>query len=82
MAAIEILRGNVAVGNMIREGKIHQVESMLQSMDPSSGMQSMDRSLLELVRRRLVTFEQALEHVRYPQVFARTAEEERIGPES
>ncbi len=82
VAAIEILRGNVAVGNMIREGKIHQVESMLQSMDPSSGMQSMDRSLLELVRRRLVTFEQALEHVRYPQVFARTAEEERIGPES
>ncbi len=78
VAATEVLLGGVAVGNMIREGKIHQVEATLRGMDPSSGMHALDRSLLELVRERRVRWEEAMQHVRYPALFEEMAEEERV----
>ena len=51
VVASEVLVPTPAVRNLIREGKTHQIHSTLQT-GGSHGMQTMDASLAELVRRR------------------------------
>ncbi|MCK6555769.1 type IV pilus twitching motility protein PilT [Candidatus Binatia bacterium] len=58
IAALEILIGTTAVRNLIRENKIHQIPSVLQT-GQSVGMQTMDMALLDLVSRGLVSAEEA-----------------------
>ena len=58
--AFEILLGSSALSNAIREGKTAQINNQIQT-GKSRGMISMDQSLAELVRRRLVTPDEALE---------------------
>ena len=58
--AAEVLVATPAVRNLIREGKVHQIYSALQS-GGRFGMRSMDQSLAELVRSGRVSFEAALE---------------------
>jgi twitching motility protein PilT len=77
-AAMELLFNNVAVANMIREGKTHQIDAMLQTVDPESGMQSLDRSLMGLVRNRRVAYEEAIKHAQYPQLFTQWCEQEGL----
>jgi twitching motility protein PilT len=55
----EIMHLNGAIRNMIRESKIHQIDSAIQS-GGSEGMIGMDASILELVRQNRVTKEMAL----------------------
>jgi twitching motility protein PilT len=57
--AIEILISNQAVRHMIREGKFHQLHSVMQT-STKEGMQMLDQALASLVRRNLVTREEAL----------------------
>jgi twitching motility protein PilT len=52
--ACEVLVPNPAVRNLIREGKTHQIYSVLQTSS-SSGMQTMDTSLASLVREGKIT---------------------------
>ena len=52
--ASEVLVPNAAVRNLIREGKTHQIYSVLQTSS-SSGMQTMDSSLAQLVRAGKIT---------------------------
>ena len=59
--AFEILLGSSALSNAIREGKTAQINNQIQT-GRSRGMISMDQSLSELVRLKLVTRESALEH--------------------
>jgi twitching motility protein PilT len=59
-AALEIMIGTNAVRNLIREGKIHQLPSTLQT-GQSVGMKTMESSLLELLENNLITEETALE---------------------
>jgi twitching motility protein PilT len=59
--AFEILLGSSALANAIREGKTAQINNQIQT-GRSRGMVSMDQSLTELVRQKLVTRESALEH--------------------
>lgn len=54
VAALEILIGTVAVRNLIREGKIHQLPSAMQT-GQSFGMQSLDMHLQDLVGRGLIS---------------------------
>jgi len=56
--ATEILVPTSAVRNLIREGKTHQIYSTLQT-GGSHGMQTMDASLADLVRRNKITRELA-----------------------
>jgi twitching motility protein PilT len=56
--ATEVLVPTPAVRNLIREGKTHQIYSALQT-GGSSGMQTMDASLADLVRRGKITRELA-----------------------
>ncbi len=80
VAAIELLFVTTGVANMIRENKTYQIDAMLQSMDPASGMQSLDRHLLELVKERAVTPAEARAHAVYPQAFDQLlADEEFLG---
>ncbi len=59
-AANEILIGSTALANMIREGKISQIGSLLQT-GVGSGMQSMDSHLSRLVKENKITKESAYE---------------------
>jgi twitching motility protein PilT len=54
IAACEVLVLNAAVRNLIREGKTHQIHSVLQT-GASLGMQSMDSALAQLVRQGKIT---------------------------
>ena len=59
-AVNEILIGSTALANMIREGKISQIGSLLQT-GVGSGMQSMDSHLARLVKENKITKESAYE---------------------
>lgn len=51
--AVEIMLGTPAIRNMIREEKVHQIPSMIET-GTRFGMQSMEASFQELVRKDLV----------------------------
>ena len=53
VAALEILVGNSAVGNCIREGKTYQIPSIMQ-VGTKLGMRSMNDSLFQLVKDGVV----------------------------
>lgn len=58
VAATEILVATPAVRNIIREGKSHQLDAVIQTgMD--HGMQSMDGTLVSLIRTGIISFEEA-----------------------
>lgn len=59
-AANEILTGSQALSSMIREGKISQISSLIQT-GTSAGMQSMDQHLKQLVQEDRITREAAYE---------------------
>jgi twitching motility protein PilT len=54
VVACEVLVPNPAVRNLIREGKTHQIYSVLQT-GSATGMQTMDSSLATLVRQGKIT---------------------------
>jgi twitching motility protein PilT len=58
VAAMEILLATPAVRNTLRESKSHQVFSLVQT-GGEHGMQAMDQSLAELVRRNMISLETA-----------------------
>lgn len=58
VVAAEILVANPAVRNIIREGKSHQLDAVIQT-GADQGMQSMDKTLVNLVQAGTVTFEEA-----------------------
>lgn len=57
-AALEILVGTPAVRNLIREGKTHQIPSAMQ-VGARAGMQTMEAAVLDLIKKGLVTMEEA-----------------------
>jgi len=58
--ATELLIPTHAVRNLIREGKVHQIYSQMQIGQEQSGMRTLNQSLAELVRQKIVTPEDAL----------------------
>ena len=59
VCAMEIMSVTPAIRNLIREGKTHQMLSLIQT-GSKFGMQSMDQSLRDLYRAGLITYEEAL----------------------
>jgi twitching motility protein PilT len=57
-AALEILLVNVAVSNLIREGKTFQIPSVIQT-GRGDGMQLMDQALQELLKGGRISNENA-----------------------
>ncbi len=58
VAAAEILIANPAVRNIIREGKTHQLDAVIQT-GAEHGMQSMDKTLVNLVHDGSISLEEA-----------------------
>jgi twitching motility protein PilT len=58
--AVELLVPSPAIRNLIREDKIHQIYSMMQTGQAKYGMQTMNQSLYELYAKGLITYEDAL----------------------
>jgi twitching motility protein PilT len=59
--ALEILVPNSAIRNLIREDKIHQIYSMMQTGQDKFGMQTFNQSLATLVHKRQITLEVAMQ---------------------
>jgi twitching motility protein PilT len=66
VAAIEVLLQTTGISNLIREGKTHQIDSLLQSMHPSSGMQSLDSCILKHIREGVVDLEDGMKVATFP----------------
>jgi len=58
--AMEILIPNAAVRNLIREDKIHQIYSSMQSGQDKYGMQTFNQSLATLFFQKQITMEVAI----------------------
>jgi twitching motility protein PilT len=64
--AMEILVPNPAVRNLIREDKIHQIYSAMQSGQDKFGMQTFNQSLATLYFQKQITLETALQRSSNP----------------
>ena len=60
VAAFEVMHGTPAVKNLIREGKTHQIESIMQT-SKKFGMQTMDDALFDLYMKHRIDGAHALE---------------------
>jgi len=60
VVALEILIPTSAVRNLIREDKVHQIYSAMQTGQEKVGMQTMNQSLTSLYMKRLISLETAL----------------------
>jgi len=58
--AMEILVPNPAIRNLVREDKIHQIYSAMQSGQDKFGMQTFNQSLFSLYQQRTINLETAL----------------------
>ncbi len=58
--AMEIMVPTPAIRNLIREGKIHQLYSSMQTGQGEHSMMTMNQSLLSLYQKREITYEAAL----------------------
>jgi twitching motility protein PilT len=58
--AMEILIPNAAIRNLIREDKVHQIYSMMQTGQSKYGMQTFNQSLATLYFRKMITLQQAI----------------------
>jgi twitching motility protein PilT len=68
VAAFETMRCTPAVANLIREGKTHQIGSIVQT-GLKLGMISLDQYLVHLVRSRVVSYEEASAKTQNPGEF-------------
>ena len=68
VAAHEIMIGTPAIRNLIREDKVAQMYSAIQT-GSSTGMQTLDQCLLELVSKRTITRDVAREKAKMPESF-------------
>mgnify|MGYP000569279399 CR=1 FL=1 len=61
VVAAEVMVANPAVRNIIREGKTHQLDTVIQT-SADQGMQTMDRTLVKLVQSGVITYDNAREY--------------------
>ncbi len=60
VVALEIMVPTAGIRNLVREDKIHQIYSAMQTGQEKMGMQTMNQSLATLYQKRLITLETAL----------------------
>jgi twitching motility protein PilT len=61
VAVIEVLLQSYAVSNLIRENKIYQIDSYLQSSEHAgTGMQSLDKAILDFIRDNTIRMDDGL----------------------
>ncbi len=67
-AALEVLVGTPALSNLVREGKTHQIDALMQT-GRKEGMQTLDHSLKDMVRNEVITAAEAARHANQPEAF-------------
>lgn len=65
--ALEVLIPTPAIRNLIREDKVHQIYSSMQTGASKSGMQTMNQSLAELCQKRIISYDDALSRSSIPE---------------
>lgn len=78
VVACEVMIATPAVRNLIREGKTHQIYSMLQT-GAQHGMQAMNSALADLVRQGKIRRDLALERSSTPNELQRLLESDAFG---
>jgi twitching motility protein PilT len=68
VAAHEIMIATSAIKNLIRENKVAQMYSSIQT-GQSLGMQTLDQCLVEIVRRNIISPAEARARARFPENF-------------
>jgi len=68
VAAHEIMRGTAAIRNLIREDKVAQMYSAIQT-GGALGMQTIDQCLMDMVERRIISRDVAKEKAKQPEAF-------------
>ena len=61
VVSLEIMIPTPAIRNLIREDKVHQIYSAMQTGQEKLGMQTQNQSLATLYQRKMVTLESAME---------------------
>lgn len=64
---VEIMVPNPAIRNLIREDKVHQIYSQMQTGQARSGMQTMNQSLFDLYTKGLISYDEALGRSQVPE---------------
>jgi twitching motility protein PilT len=72
VAALEIMVANAAIRNLVRDNKVHQLSSAIQT-GSREGMQSLDQSLKTLVKTRRISQDEAIKHAIEKQAFTHEA---------
>ena len=72
VVAAEVMIANPAVRSAIREGKTHQLDTIIQT-GADQGMQTMDRTLVKLIQTGVITYDNAREYAVDLQEFERLA---------
>ena len=70
VAAIEVMLATPAARSLIREGKTHQLPTVIQT-NAKLGMQTMDKAIMDLVQKGLVAYEVAQEKLQSPDILRR-----------
>lgn len=68
VVAFEIMQSQNAIRNLIREGKTHQIDSIMQT-GQKQGMQTMDDAVYELYLKRKIDADTALDYAVDPFIF-------------
>jgi twitching motility protein PilT len=68
VAAHEIMIANSAIRNLIREAKVAQMYSTIQTGN-NVGMQTLDQNLMDLVRRNVIAASEARSKAKIPENF-------------
>jgi len=58
--AVEVMVPNMAIRNLIREDKVHQMYGQMQIGQAKFGMQTMNQALASLVQKRIISFDEGL----------------------
>ena len=68
VAAVEVMLATSAIRNLIREGKTHQMMTIIQT-GSQLGMQTLDQALADLYHRKLINHDDAFFRCRNPEEF-------------
>ena len=60
VVSLEIMVPTPAIRNLIRDDKVHQIYSTMQTGQEKLGMQTMNQNLVTLYQKRLITIETAM----------------------
>jgi twitching motility protein PilT len=69
--AFEIMHCNNAIRNMIRENKVHQIDTVINASSASDSMAGMDNSILKLFKSGVISKENALAFAESPELMGR-----------